>query len=108
MEKAMQEKISRLQALEQHLQQSLSQRQQFQTQVMEIDSALKELEATDKAYKIIGNIMVATKKADLQKQLAEKKELSEMRVATLEKNEKQLREKADKLKEEVMSGLEKK
>ncbi len=37
------EKMQQLQMIEQNMQQTLSQKQQFQMQLMEIDSALKEI-----------------------------------------------------------------
>jgi len=107
MEKDVQEKIAKLQGLEQNLQNFLMQRQQFQTQLMEIDSALDEIEKTDSAYKIVGNIMVKTGKEDLKKDLTQKKELMEVRITSLEKQESKLQEKAQELKDEVMKNLKK-
>ena len=52
------QKISQLQMFEQSLQGFLGQKQQFQMQLVEVESALGELENTEKAYKIVGNIMV--------------------------------------------------
>ena len=54
--------ITQLQLIQQNLQNTLLQKQQLQKQLTEIDSALKELETSPTAYKIIGNIMVASKK----------------------------------------------
>lgn len=106
-EKELQEKISKLQLFEQNLQQFSMQKQQFQTQLAEIDSALKELETTQNAYKIIGNIMVASDKNILKKELEEKKEMVDIRIKTIEKQETQIREKAQTLKDEVMGKLKK-
>ena len=64
-----QEKIQHLQHLEQNMQHLLKQRQQFQMQLMEIDSAADELKKTEKAYRIIGNIMVLSDKATLDKEV---------------------------------------
>ncbi len=104
-EKELQEKISRLQLLEQNLQQFNLQKQQFQLQLVEFESALKELSTTKKAYKIVGNIMVASDKDVLEKELEEKKEMINIRILSLEKQELQLKEKAKSIKEEVMSQL---
>ena len=60
-------KLGQLQLLEQSMQNLLMQKQQFQLQQVEIESALKELEKTKEAYKIVGNIMVLSKKEDLDK-----------------------------------------
>jgi len=102
------EKMQQLQMIEQNMQQTLSQKQQFQMQLMEIDSALKEIKDTEKAYKIVGNIMVSSSKEDLEKDLTSKKEMTEIRVKTFEKQENSLKEKAEGLRKEVMTEMEKK
>ena len=79
--------ITQLQLLQQNLQNILLQKQQFQKQSAEIDSALKEIETTKASYKIIGNIMVASQKQDLQKELQQKKELLDLRLKNFEKQE---------------------
>ena len=104
-QKETEQKIAQLQLFEQSLQNILMQKQQFQTQVIEIESALKELETTKEAYKIIGNIMVASKKEEIKKDLESKKEAMSLRVKTIEKQEDQIREKAKKLQEEVSKNI---
>ena len=71
-------------------------------QKIEVESALKELENVTEAYKMVGNIMVLSKKDDLKKDLDSKKEVIELRVNSLEKQETQLKEKAYNLQEEVL------
>ncbi|MFA5141541.1 MAG: prefoldin subunit beta [Candidatus Woesearchaeota archaeon] len=105
--KETQEKIAQLQKLEQAIQNSALQMQQFNGQLVELDSALKEIDATDKAYKIVGNIMVAAEKKDLKEELSKKKEMVELRIKTLEKQEERFNEKAKSLQEEVMKELNK-
>jgi prefoldin beta subunit len=105
MTKETQEKIGQLQMIEQNLQNLLAQRQQFQAQMVEIESALRELETSKTAYKIVGNIMVSSDKESLQKDLKEKKEMAEIRIRTLEKQEKQLKEKAQKIQQEVLGKI---
>jgi len=100
------EKLKELQLIEQNSQQYQMQRQQFQTQLAEIESALDELKATKESYKIIGNIMVKTDKESLEKDLNEKKQIFELRISTLEKQEGKLKDKAKELRAEVMSGME--
>ncbi len=103
--KETQEKITQLQMMEQALQNSVLQKQQFNAQLLEIDSALKELGATEKAYKIVGNIMINAEKQDLEKDLNKKKETIELRVQTLEKQEQRFQEKAKAMQEEVMKTI---
>ena len=101
------EKINQLQIIEQNLQQFLGQKQQFQSQFVEVETALKELQTTETAYKIIGNIMVLSKKDALEKDLREKKERLELRISTLEKQETKLRDKAKAIRQEVVHEMEK-
>jgi prefoldin beta subunit len=103
--KEAQETIQRLQMMEQNMQSLNSQKQQFQAQLFEIEGALKELETSPVAYKIVGGIMIGIDKAVLQKELQGRKELFDLRVQTLEKQEKQLKEKAKKMQEEVMASV---
>ncbi len=103
--KDVEQKINQLQLFEQNVQSLLMQKQQFQMQSVEIKSALKELEGTEEAFKIIGGIMVSSKKEDLKKELTSKKEMSELRIKALEKQESQIKEKATKLQAEVMEKL---
>lgn len=107
-EKETEQKITQLQLLEQSLQNVLVQKQQFQAQLMEIDSALNELEKTKEAYKIVGNIMVVSEKENLKKELESKKEILKLRIKTLEKQEMQIKEKAVKMQTEVMEKMKKK
>ena len=99
------QKINQLQLFEQSLQNVLIQKQQFQSQLVELDSALEELEDKKEAYKIIGNIMVAVKKEELEEDLKSKKGIVELRIKTLEKQENQIREKAKKTQSEVIEGI---
>ncbi|MBS3128284.1 prefoldin subunit beta [Candidatus Woesearchaeota archaeon] len=103
-----QEQLQRLQLIEQNAQQLLMQKHQFKSQLNEIESALTELENTPEAYKIVGNIMVKTTQQALKKELSEKKEMVELRISTLEKQEQQLREKAESLRKIVVGKLEEK
>jgi len=85
----------------------LSQKQQFQAQLMEVESAISELAKTNQSYKIIGNIMVATDKPELEKELNSKKEMLELRVKTIEKQEEKVREKTSALQKEVLEKMKK-
>ena len=94
--------MQRIQLLEQNIQAVNMQKQQFQTQLFEIDGALKEISTSLVAYKIIGGLMMATDKDTLTKELSSKKELLELRIQTLEKQEKQLKERSKKVQDDVM------
>ncbi len=103
--KESEEKIAQLQLLEQNLQTFLMQKQQFQMQLSEVVSALENLKDANKAYKIISNIMVDTKKEDLEKELNQKKEMLEIRIKSLTKQEEGIKEKSQKLQKEVLGEM---
>ena len=105
--KETEQKIGQLQMFEQSMQNFLGQKQQFQVQLVEIESALSELENTEKAYKIVGNIMVESDKNELKADLNSKKEMLEIRIKTMEKQEEQVREKASKLQSEILKKIKK-
>jgi prefoldin beta subunit len=98
-------KIQQLQMIEQSLTNLLMQRQQFQSQLVEIESALSEMESSPEVYKIVGNIMVSGDKAKIKEDLDRKKEIAELRIKNLEKQENQIKEKAKKLQTEVLDDM---
>ncbi|MCK5282045.1 MAG: prefoldin subunit beta [Nanoarchaeota archaeon] len=102
------QKINQLQLYEQSLQNILLQKQQFQAQATEIDSALSQLEGSSVSYKIIGNIMIKSKKEELEKDLKEKKSIAQLRIKTFEKQESDIKEKVKSLQEEVMKNIQNK
>jgi prefoldin beta subunit len=99
------EKIEQLQLLEQNISALVAQKQQFQSQLLENESALEELEKTKKSYKIIGNIMVESTKSDLKKELKNKKEMYELRIKSIEKQENNLRNKASDIQKQVLKAM---
>jgi len=101
------EKITQLQNLEQNINQLIAQRQQFQSQGIEIDNALSQINDNKQVFRIIGNIMVASEYNTVKKELDEKKEIIELRLKTIDKQENKLREKATSLQEEVMEEMKK-
>jgi len=107
MDKELQNKINQLSLMEQNLQNFALQKQQFQAQLMEIESAEKEISTSKEAYKIIGNIMVASNKEKIKKELADKKEILNTRIEAFEKQEVKLKEKAEELQKEVLDEMKK-
>ena len=104
-EKESQEKIAQLQLLEQNMQTLIMQKQQFQMQLNEVESALDNIKDSKKLYKIIANIMVDAKKEDVEKDLKEKKEMFGLRIKNLEKQEESVRKKSQDIQKEVLSEM---
>lgn len=100
-------KIMELQTMEQSLQSFAMQKQRFQISQTEVENAIEELKKTkEEAYKIIGSIMVKSKKEDLEKDLKEKKDILDLRIKNIEKQENKIKERAAELQKEVMNKLE--
>ncbi len=97
--------MQELQMIEQNLQNVLMQKQNFQVQIAEIDSALKELEGKESAYKIVGNLLVESDAKTLVQELAGKKEVAELRLKSIEKQEAKLQEKAQSLQKEILGTM---
>lgn len=106
--KETQEKISQLQLFEQNLHTLVTQKRTFQSQVLEIENALKELQNShEQAYKIVGSVMFKATQDTLKADLEERKSVLDLRLTSLEKQEKNLKEKAEKIQADVMAEIEK-
>lgn len=98
-----------MQFIEQGLQQILYQKQAFQMELAETKNALDEIKKSpDDVYKVIGNIMIKSKKDDMLKDLQEKHKLLDLRLKSLEKQEKALLEQLEKQRNELLQKKEKK
>ena len=99
-------KIQELQILEQNLQNMLIQKQAVQSELNEAENASSEIKkAKDEIYKIVGGIMLKSEKSVLSREIEDKKNIFGLRVSSIEKQEKILEEKADKLRKEISEKL---
>ena len=101
-------KVNQLQLLQQNLQNILLQKQQLEIQFVELESALTELGTTNKAYKIIGKIMIATNKDELTNDLTQKKEVVSVRLQNFSKQEEKLKQSIDAVQKEVLEEMKSK
>lgn len=89
-----QERLLRLQQLQQTLQSILGQKQQVELETMEINQALDELQKlADNAviYKATGSLLIRAEKAKVTTELNERKELLSTRTTVLSKQEERVR-----------------
>ncbi len=103
-----QKKIQELQMLDQQTQIFLAQKQASQVELNETANALQEIKKSNEAYKIIGNIMIKASPNDLKKDLEEKKKIIDLRISSMEKQEKIMEEKSSELRKEINDSLESK
>ena len=89
-----QERLLRLQQLQQTLQTILAQKQQVEMEKTEVDQTLSELEKTaDEAviYKAIGSLLVKAEKAKVTEELNERKSLLDTRSTVMTRQEERIR-----------------
>jgi prefoldin beta subunit len=103
-----QERLLRLQQLQQTLQTVLTQKQQLELELTETEQALSELEKTDEnavIFKSIGSLLVKAEKAKVTTELNERKELLNTRIGVLGKQEERLRSQAKDLQAKLQRDL---
>jgi len=105
---AVQERLLRLQQLQQTLQATLTQKQQIELELNETDSALGEMQnvADDvPIYKSIGSLLIKTEKARITTELTERKELLNTRISVLTKQEERMRSQLKDLQTKLQQDL---
>jgi len=103
-----QERLLRLQQLQQTLQTVLAQKQQVELELTEIEQALVELQkiADDTViYQSIGSLLVKAEKTKVTTDLDERKELLNMRTTVLGKQEERLRRQLKDLQTKLQKDL---
>jgi prefoldin beta subunit len=103
-----QERLLRLQQLQQTLQTVLTQKQQLELELTETEQALSELEKTTEdtiIYKSIGSLLVKAQKATVTTELNERKELLNTRITVLGKQEERIRSQAKDLQTRLQRDL---
>jgi prefoldin beta subunit len=103
-----QERLLRLQQVQQGLQSVLAQKQQLELEMNETEQALGELTKMDEKaviYKSIGSLLVKAEKANVTTELTERKELLNTRIGVLAKQEERLRAQAKDLQSRLQKDL---
>ena len=103
-----QQAILQAQSYQQQLQVVATQREALNLQLIETGKALEELSKPSKedVYKIVGPVLIKTKRADAKKDLQSKQDLIKLRMKTLEKSETMLKEKIEGLREKLTKAGE--
>jgi len=104
----MQESFQQMQLLEQNLQNLMFQKQAFNMELSETSSALEELEKSGQdVFKIIGQLILKKQKDEVKKELEEKKKILEVRLNSIEKQEKTLTEKVQEQRDDLLKNQNK-
>lgn len=100
------EKIQELQLHEKNLQNFVIEKQNIQIELNGVDNALNELKTSgDEVYKILDGIMLKANKSQTVSDLNEKKKILEIRINSIEKQEKSLDEKITSIREKINSQI---
>jgi len=103
-----QERLLRLQQLQQTLQTVMAQKQQVDAEQAEVEQTLTELHKTaDDAviYKAIGSLLVKAEKPKVSEELVERKELLITRTTVLARQEERLRNQAKEVQTKLQQDL---
>jgi prefoldin beta subunit len=107
-DKETEKKIQELQLLEQNLQNVLMQKQAFQLELNEVENAMDELKKSgEEVFKIVGQVMLKSNKADLQKDLKQRQDLISLRVKSIDTQEKSISKIAEELRKKVLDKIQK-
>ena len=103
-----QERLLRLQQLQQTLQSILAQKQQVEMEKTEVEQTVVELQKTaDDAviYKAIGSLLVKAEKPKVTEELVERKELLNTRSTVLARQEERIRSQAKEAQTKLQEDL---
>ena len=103
-----QNQLAQLQQLQQQAQAVMAQKSQIEGLNRETDAAIKELEKTpDDAviYKSVGEILIKAEKAKLVEELKERKDMMDLRLKTMAKQEERIQSRFTQLQEQIRNSL---
>lgn len=100
--------LGEMQVLEQRLNNVLLQKQSFQIEFSEIQSALREIQdSKGDVFKVVGQMMVKTDRQKLKEELSSKEKILDLRIKSVEKQENSLMDKLESLRENVLKSMKK-
>lgn len=105
-----QHQLAQLQQVQQQAQAIFGQKTQVDMMLRETERALEELEKLDDnavVYKGVGELLIKSEKSSTQAELADKKETLDLRLKSLERQEKRIQKKFQELQEQLLPLLKK-
>jgi prefoldin beta subunit len=99
--------IQEMQMLEQNVHQIMMQKQAFQMELSETQASLNELEKSDdEVFKIVGQLMIKTKKSEIKQELLSREKILKLRTDSLAKQEETLTKKLEEIRDKVLDSNE--
>jgi prefoldin beta subunit len=100
--------LEEMQALEQRLNNILLQKQAFQIEFSENQSALREIDGSEgEVFRVVGQMMVKADRKKMKEELLGREKILDMRIKSIEKQESSLMGKLDGLREEFLKSMKK-
>jgi prefoldin beta subunit len=103
-----QQQIAQFQMVQQQAQAISSQKVQMELQLKEVEQSIAELKKLKKdaeVYKSIGSLLIRKDKTKINAELKERKETLELRVKTLQKQDKDVQAKLMEMQNEIQSSI---
>lgn len=104
-----QNQVAQIQQLQQQAQAVLTQKSQIEALLRETEAATKELEKMEDddtvIYKSVGEILFRADRAKLTEEMKEKKEMLELRLKTMTKQEERIHERFNQLQDQLKRSL---
>ncbi len=101
-----QREIQEIQILEQNFQQIIMQKQAFQYESNETETALEEVKKSDgDVFRIVGQVVIKSTKEKIEKDLSHKKELIDLRLKNIEAQEQEFSKRIEQLREKIMKKI---
>lgn len=97
-----QQLLNQIQVLEQNIQQLNETKQKLQRSLAELDSAAEHLDDTDTPHRLIGNILVAQKKEEVEDYVETQRTQQQKRVQELKESQERLQKQLEEVKSEVV------
>jgi prefoldin beta subunit len=95
--------LEEMHILENSLQNILIQKQAFQMELSETEAALNEINSSgEEVFRIIGQLMIKSKKEVIKEELLNKKKILELRLNNLEKQESSLNGQIEKIRNNIL------
>jgi len=95
--------IQEINILEQNLQQLFLQKQAFNMELSETETALEEIKKSgDEIFKIVGQLMIKSEKKKIEEELVQKIKLLQLRCNSLDKQEKIFSDKIESIRKELI------
>jgi len=89
--------IQEMQMLDQNLHNLLLQKQAFQMELSETQSAAKEIEKSGDVFKLIGDLLIKKDSDSVKTELADKEKILDLRIKSIEKQEDEISKQLEEL-----------